>query len=70
MPDSRAKLSTSDGRDSGLRVSGSAPGRAAAIHIPMALFTIGTTWELNQEKFKSFAPHVDVEAIQTFWSDA
>ena len=55
--------------DSGLRVSVSAPGGSTMIPIPIASFTIDTTWELNREKFRSFAPHVDVEAIQTFLSD-
>ena len=53
--------------DMGLRVSVSAPRCATAVPTPVASFTIGTTWESNQEKFKSFAPHVDVEAIHTFF---
>ena len=54
--------------DLGLRVLVAAP-RSSSV-TPTASFTIGTTWELNREKFQNFAPHVDVEAIQTFLSDA
>ena len=52
--------------DSGLRVSVPARRGTTMIPIPIASFT----WELNREKFQNFAPHVDVEAIQTFLSDA
>ena len=56
--------------DSGLRVSVSGPRLHHDTHA-VASFTIGTTWELNREKFQSSAPpHVDVEEIQTFLSDA
>ena len=40
------------------------------IPVPIASFTIDTTCELNRDKFQNFAPHVDVEAIHTFLSDA
>ena len=56
--------------DSGLRVSVAAPRGSSVIPTPIASFTIATTWELNRENFQNFAPHVDVEAIQTFLSDA
>ena len=51
-------------------MSVSSPGGATAVPTPIASFTIGTAWVLNQEKFKSFAPNVDVEALQTFLSGA
>ena len=56
--------------DTGLRVSVSSPRGATVVPAPNASFTIGTTWILNQEKVKSFAPGVDVKALQTFLSDA
>ena len=56
--------------DSGLRVSVATPRGGCVIPTPIASFTIGTTLELNREKFQIFAPHVDAEAIQTFLSDA
>ena len=56
--------------DSGLRVSVTAWIGRTALPTPLASFTIGTTWELNLERFRSFAPHVDVEAIQTLLLDA
>ena len=56
--------------DTGLRVSLSSPRGATVIPTPIASFTIGITWALNQEQFKSFALAVDVEALQTFSSDA
>ena len=45
-------------------------GGSSVIPTPIAPFTIDTTCELNREIFQNFAPHVDVEAIQTFMSDA
>ena len=53
--------------DSGLRVSVSAQCGGTTIPILLASFTTGTTWELNREKIQRFAPHVDVEAVQTFF---
>ena len=54
----------------GLRVSVAAPIGSIAVPTPLASFTIGTTWELNLERFPKFAPHLDVEAIQTLLLDA
>ena len=56
--------------DTGLRAWASSPWGATVLPAPIASFTIGTTWVLNQEKFKSFALGVDVEALPTFLSDA
>ena len=67
MPDSRVKLSTSDGWTRGCACRYQHPGEGTAIPIPIASITIGTTWELNREKFQCFAPHVDVEVSQTFF---
>ena len=36
----------------------------------LASITIGATWILNREMFKIFAPHVDVETLQTLLGDA
>ena len=55
--------------DSGLRVSVSAPG-GTTISITIASFTMGTTWSYTEKKLQSFAPHVNVEAIQTFLTDS
>ena len=60
-------LLTSDGW---IPDSVAAPRGSSVISTPLASFTIGTTWELNRERFQNFAPHVDVEAIQTFLSGA
>ena len=51
-------------------MSVAAPTGRAAVPTPLASFTIGTIWELNLEVIRNFAPHVDVEAIQTLLLDA
>ena len=56
--------------DSRRRVSVAAPTGGTAVPTPITSSTIGTTWELNLKRFRNFAPHLDVEALQTFLSDA
>ena len=52
-----------------LRVSVNIPSPGCVTVVPtqIATATMGTTWVLDQERFKILAPSVDVEALQTFF---
>ena len=55
----------------GIRVSvNSAPAGCLHVSSQLASITIGTTWVLNRERFRMFAPNVDVEMLQTLLDDA
>ena len=49
-----------------MSVSVPSPGCATAVLTKVATLTIGTTWVLDRERLKIFAPEVDVEALQAF----
>ena len=56
--------------DTGLPVSVTPPPGRLALPIALASFAIGAKWDLNFDRLRELAPHLDPEVVQSFLLDA